>query len=216
MSDQQTHIPRATLGRLPLYLAYLQTLPSDQKHISAAKIAKDLGRGEVQVRKDLHVVSGIGKPRVGYVKKDLINEITRTLGINNRSSAVLVGAGKLGRALLEYSGFAAYGMQIRAAFDTDDRKIGQRYGGIACYSLDQLRHFCQMHSVDVGIITVPRDAAQGVCDQLVKSGVAAIWNFSPIALKTPPSIEVKNENLALSLAQLTRSVRQKERVRASG
>ena len=110
-------VPKATLGRLPAYLGYLKQLESET--VSATSISRALGFGEVQVRKDLGAVSGEGRPRVGYVTSELISSIEHCLGSGNIKKAVLVGAGKLGRALLDYSGFSEYGIEIAAAFDRD-------------------------------------------------------------------------------------------------
>ena len=110
-------IPKATLGRLPRYLEYLRTLPEIRRTISATAIAKALSLGDVQVRKDLAVVSGAGKPKIGYETDKLISDIEGHLGYKRLTNAVLVGAGKLGRALLDYDGFEDFGVKIIAGFD---------------------------------------------------------------------------------------------------
>ena len=195
----QSAISRATLGRLPAYLHYLENVTSE--HISAAAVARALGLGEVLVRKDLNLVCGKGKPKTGYATGTLTASLKSALGVNSVTPAVLAGAGKLGTALLDYSGFRDYGMEIIAAFDKDEEKI-RNGSGKPVYSMEQLRRFCQIHDVKIGIITVPADAAQLVCDQLIASGIEAIWNFSPVELKIPQGIALQNENLALSLAHL--------------
>ena len=111
-------IHKATLGRLPQYLQYLKSLPESYgSTISATAIAKGLSLGDVQVRKDLAAVSGAGKPKIGYEKAKLIGDLERHLGYESLTNAVLVGAGKLGKALLDYNGFDEFGVQIVAAFD---------------------------------------------------------------------------------------------------
>ena len=195
----QSAISKATLGRLPAYLHFLESVTSE--HISAPAIAKALGLGEVLVRKDLSLVCGKGKPKTGYAADSLKASLKAALGVNNVTPAVLVGAGKLGTALMDYSGFRDYGMEIIAAFDQDEEK-SRKASGKPVYSMEQLRRFCQMHDVKIGIITVPANAAQSVCDQLIASGIEAVWNFSPVMLKLPQGIVLENENLALSLAHL--------------
>jgi len=113
---QNREISRATLGRIPIYLQYLKTLPPQIRNISATSIAKELGLGEVQVRKDLGSISGAGKPKVGYDAAQLLESLRGYLSCEN-GGAVIIGAGKLGRALLDYGGFAGYGLKILAAFD---------------------------------------------------------------------------------------------------
>ena len=195
----QSVISKATLSRLPAYLHYLENVTSE--HISAPAIARELGLGEVLVRKDLSLVCGKGKPKTGYATDALKASLKAALGVNHVTPAVLVGAGKLGTALMDYSGFRDYGMEIIAAFDIDAEK-SRNASGKPVYSMEQLRRFCQMHDVKIGIITVPVNAAQSVCDQLIASGIEAVWNFFFFFLKLPQGIALQNENLALSLAHL--------------
>ncbi len=195
-------VPKATLGRLPQYLAFLKGLSEKQcPHISATTIAKQLSLGEVQVRKDLAAVSGAGKPKLGYVTGELIEKLEDYLGCDRSTSAVLVGAGKLGKALLQYDEFEKYGVKIAAAFDNDEQVIhsGDK---IEILSMSELDAFCRQNQIKLGIITVGESSAQAVCDQMVASGIAAIWNFAPCKLSVPSGILLQNENLALSLAHL--------------
>ena len=195
-------ISKATLGRLPSYLEFLRNLPPDKvPSISATAIAKHLGLGEVQVRKDLAAVSGAGKPKLGYVTAELVEKLEDFLGCNQLTSAVLVGAGKLGRALLQYDEFEKYGVKISAAFDSNERAISLGTK-TEILPMNQFEYFCKTQNIKLGIITVGEGSAQAVCDQMVKSGITAIWNFAPCKLNVPASILLQNENLALSLAHL--------------
>ena len=114
---KQPDISKATLGRIPLYLNYLRGIRPYTENISATALAKELELGEVQVRKDLGAVSGAGRPKTGYRVEELICALKAFLYTENSEDTVLVGAGKLGRALLDYNGFLSYGMDITAAFD---------------------------------------------------------------------------------------------------
>lgn len=195
-------ISKATLGRLPSYLEFLRNLPPDKvPYISATAIAKHLGLGEVQVRKDLAAVSGAGKPKLGYVTAELVEKLEDFLGCNQLTSAVLVGAGKLGRALLQYDEFEKYGVKISAAFDSNERAISLG-SKTEILPINQFEYFCKTQNIKLGIITVGEGSAQAVCDQMVKSGITAIWNFAPCKLNVPTGILLQNENLALSLAHL--------------
>ena len=121
---ERLSVSKATLGRLPIYLGMLRELPPDEySNISATTISKKLSLGEVQVRKDLAAVSGAGKPKLGYVTQELIEKLEEALGIKSLTEAVLVGAGRLGRALLEYDEFRKYGVMISAAFDCNEQVI---------------------------------------------------------------------------------------------
>ena len=196
-------VPKATLGRLPLYLQYLKNLPANSnKNISATTIAKYLKLGEVQVRKDLAAVSDAGKPKIGYATNELIEQIENCLGYNNLTSAVLVGAGKLGCALLEYDGFEEFGVKILAAFDCNEKVIRLNQNSKDILPINDLENFCKRENIQIGIITVGRSSAQEVCEQMIKCGIKAIWNFAPCKLNVPEHILLKQENLALSLAYL--------------
>ena len=195
-------ISKATLGRLPSYLEFLRNLQPDKvPYISATAIAKHLGLGEVQVRKDLAAVSGAGKPKLGYVTAELVEKLENCLGCNRLTSAVLVGAGRLGRALLQYDEFEKYGVKISAAFDSNERAISLGTK-TEILPMNQFEYFCKTQNIKLGIITVGEGSAQAVCDQMVKSGITAIWNFAPCKLNVPVGILLQNENLALSLAHL--------------
>lgn len=195
-------VSKAMLGRLPGYLSYLKSLPEDSHvNISARTMANALGLGDVLVRKDLAKVSDGGRCKTGHQRENLIRDIEEFLDYNNVTNAVLVGAGKLGQALLSYPGFDAYGMNVLAGFDAHPtrRKLETDKPILA---MRDLGDFCRENSVSIGIITVPADHAQEVCDQLVQSGVEAIWNFAPVRLQVPEGILVQNENLAVSLTAL--------------
>ena len=200
---ERKEISKSVLKRLPGYLSYLKSIPEGEAvYISATALAAALGMGEVQVRKDLAMVSDGGRPKIGYLRSQLIEDISQFLGYDNTTDAILVGAGKLGQALMGYKGFDAYGLNILAAFDaapnadkTDDGK--------PIYNMKKLQQFCRENSVLMGIITVPAPYAQLVCDQLIECGIKAIWNFAPTHLDVPDHILVQNENMATSLAVLS-------------
>lgn len=197
-------ISKAVLKRLPAYVAYLKSLPEDgPANISATALAAALSMGEVQVRKDLALVSNGGRPKVGYLRESLIADIERFLGYDNTTEAVLIGAGKLGRALMGYSGFAEYGLEIVAAFDESQALDGQMESGKPIYSMERLSEFCQEKKILMGIITVPAGAAQAVSNQLIDNGIKAIWTFAPTHLDVPEGILVQYENMATSLAVLS-------------
>ena len=203
-------ISKQTLQRLPFYLGYLKTLDKVTiETVSATTIAEALNLNQVQVRKDLASVCSLGRPKVGYVTQELICEIEHFLGYDNAESAVIVGAGKLGKALLGYRGFEEYGLNIVAAFDTDEHIIDSDENGKKIFPMSKLKNLCGRMKIHIGIITVPAEYAQSVCDSLVDSGILAIWNFAPVHLTVPEHILVQNENMASSLAVLSKHLSQK-------
>jgi len=208
---EEKSISMQTLRRLPFYLHYLRTVRDQQVNISATAIAEQMGLNDVQVRKDLASVSGSGRPKTGYIVQELIAQLEGYLGCNDRSFAILVGAGNLGKALLSYEGFADYGLDIVAAIDTDSALCGTVIGGKPVLSKDSLQKLCRERDIRIGIIAVPAASAQSVCDELVSYGICSIWNFAPTILRVPAHVQVENENLASSLAVLSRHWRKDER-----
>ena len=200
-----TDVSRAALGRIPVYLRFLESLPQDTENVSATIIAKELGFGEVQVRKDLGAICGSGKPRIGYTVSDLKASLECLIGSRN-GKTVIVGAGKLGRALLDYGGFSDYGLDILAAFDTDVSQ--NNASGKPILPIDGLHDFCKENNVSIGVITVPAKAAQEVCDKLCQSGIKAIMSFAPCKLTAPEGVAIQYENMALSLAHLKTQIKQ--------
>ena len=198
---EKCSVSKATLGRLPCYLQYLKTvLKNNDEYVSATKIAKDLSLGEVQVRKDLNSISGAGRPKIGYAVKDLVESVENALGYSNLAKAIIVGAGKLGQALLNFEGFKEYGVEITAAFDLVEKDKDGLHREV--YPISKLDGFCKNNNIKIGVITVNENAAQEVCDRMVENNIKAIWNFTPKKLIVPENVLVKQENLALSVAYL--------------
>jgi len=197
-----------TLKRLPLYHQYVTKQAHEGIHnVSCATIARDLGLVAVQVRKDLQVTGAVGRPRTGYQVKQLLEALSRTLGYDNKTEMFLVGAGSLGKALLGYKRFEEYNIGIAAAFDINDALAGTEVNDHPILPMAKFSSLCQRMHVKFGIICVPVEAAQGVADIMVASGIEAIWNFAPVSLTVPDSVSVLNENLTASLSILLNKYR---------
>jgi redox-sensing transcriptional repressor len=197
-------IPEPTLRRLPNYCHYLRRLAQQGgETVSCTHIGLALNLDPTQVRKDLAVTGIVGRPKVGYHVQELYARIEDFLGWNNTQDAVLVGAGSLGTALLGYKSFDQNGVRIVAAFDVNPEKADTQIHGTPVFHLDKLPNLLDRMKIRVGILTLPADTAQTVCDLLVLCGVRAIWNFAPTALIVPDGVIVQNENLFSSLAILS-------------
>ena len=209
--DKETALSLQAFRRLPNYYNYLQALQRDKvEYVASPAIARAMGLNEVQVRKDLAAVShSPGKPRKGFVVKDLVDSIGEYLGYHNSEDAILVGAGKLGRALLSYKGFEEHGVRIVAAFDADEKVVEAGEGGKRIFPMARLPSICRRLHAHMGIITVPAREAQAVCDLMVENGILAIWNFAPVHLAVPGGVLVQNENMAAQLALLSRHLAEK-------
>ena len=172
--------------------------------VSSRAMAESLTLNAVQVRKDLATVSSMpGRPKKGFRTEQLLKDMKSYLGYDNYNEVVLVGVGGLGKTLLQYPGFKNYGLDVVAGFDVDKRVVGTTVGGKPVYSLQRLSDTVRRLGVKMGIVTVPGPQAQTVADELVSSGIKAIWNFAPVHIDLPAGVIIKNENLAASLAVLS-------------
>ncbi len=199
-------IPLTTLERFPDYLNYLRDLGcGDDDKISSGVIAKALGLGEVLVRKDLACTGCAGKPRVGYVVRDLIAALEGALRCDTRKNAVIVGVGGLGSALLAYGGFSKYGIDIVAGFDIDPAKQTEE-NGKPVLPMEYLSDGVKKYGAALAVICVPASAAQGVCDALVDSGITGILTFAPATLRADSRISVRHMDVAANLAILASGI----------
>lgn len=204
-----------SLKRIPFYLDYLKKIKCEgEKYISSTSIAKKLNLNDVQVRKDLALVSQKGgKPKIGYEIDELISDIELFLGCDNENQSILVGVGSLGKALLNYNGFSSYGLSIIKAFDVNENLFNTAINGIEVLPIEQMVDFCKQNEVHIGIITVPGVYAQDICNRMIDSGVKAIWNFAPTKLIVSDDILIQNENMASSLAILSRHLNIKSKTK---
>ena len=207
---ESTKVSKKLLNRLPAYLNHLKTLPKETEHVSAAAIARALGLGEVQVRKDLAKISNTGRRRTGRIREQLIFDIEKYLDFAADTGTIVMGTGRLGMALLDYDGFDEAGLNVMAGFDLQPTRE-QTERGKPIYPMTRLETFCTRYQVHIGIIAVPAESAQDVCDSLIACGVEAIWNFAPVRLRVPEDVIVKNENLALSLTALRVELKRQEK-----
>lgn len=210
-TESPINLSTQTLKRMPFYHHYLKDLYFEgAKVIAAPAIAAYLDLNEVQVRKDLAAISSQkGKPKSGFIVEDLLYNLEILMGYHSVKEAVLIGVGSLGKTLLSYKEFDNYGMHIVTGFDIDRRLIGLEVNGKRIMSMDKLSSLCEHLNIQIGIITVPAREAQTVCDQLVESGIRAIWNFAPIHLSTPNHVFVHNENMPSSVALLSHHLNQR-------
>ncbi|MEA4964992.1 MAG: redox-sensing transcriptional repressor Rex [Oscillospiraceae bacterium] len=209
--EQQKKIPVSVLKRLPAYEDYLRAQQARGiQFVSSTVVARALDLGDVSVRKDFALLAGDGRPNSGRSVDELLRRIGALLDSKHEKGAILVGVGKLGRALLDYRGFDRYGLQIEAAFDLHPEKKQELAISVPVLPLEQMEEFCRREHVLMGIVTVPASAAQGVAEHLIWSGIRAIWNFAPTHLALPPGVILYNENMAGSLAALAHLLSQQE------
>ena len=158
---------------------------------------------DTQVRKDVSIIGYRGKPKSGYSVVGLKKAVGEFLGINYQNTAILIGAGKLGSALTEYPGFEEYGLKLAAIFDSAPERVGQVIGDFTILSIESLPRVIRSFKIGIAILTVPKSAAQSVCNNVIELGIKAIWNFAPTSLEVPEDVIVRNENLAVGAALLS-------------
>ena len=190
------------MERMPGYLNYLrQKTGPEYASISSAVIAQEMNLAAITVRKDLAFLAE-GRPRVGHSRTELIGRIREVLGSSEWNAAVLAGVGNLGRALMCYEGFEAYGMSILAGFDANRSIIGTAINEKPVHHIDELQDYIRINGVSIGIIAVPSRQAQDICDRMVAAGIRGILCFAPAHLSVPPNVTVRYEDFAVSLALL--------------
>jgi redox-sensing transcriptional repressor len=197
-------IAESTVRRLSLYLRFLEEFEEQgAKTVSSEALASRGGTTSAQVRKDLSFFGSFGKRGLGYLVPALKTQLREILGLTRRYRVVVVGAGKIGSALVQYGGFGARGFDLVGIYDNDPKKIGKQWGSLTVRDVGQLEKDLKEHPADIAAVVTPADSAQQVADRLVKCGVSAILNFAPAQLQVPDHVTVKTVNLVLELEALS-------------
>ncbi len=196
-------IPEPTLVRLTIYGRCLNDLIEEGATLVASdELAHRAGVNAAQVRKDLSYLGSFGRRGVGYDVRHLSDRIATAMGLTKERGFIIVGAGRLGSALMGYDGFNKKGFRAAAAFDADINKVGQAIGSVTIRDINELSSFVQANGTEIGIITVPASFAQSVADSLVKAGIKAILNFAPIVIKVPAGIRYRQVELSSEMEVL--------------
>jgi redox-sensing transcriptional repressor len=197
-------IAESSVRRLSVYLRFLEEFEHrGHATISSDELAKSGGTTSAQVRKDLSFFGSFGKRGLGYAVPELAAKIREILGIGRDWRIVIIGAGKIGGALAQYSGFKQHGYHLVGIFDNDPARIGKKLNGAVVRSMAQFDKDLKRLKPHIAIVTVPADAAQGIVDRLVKSGLRAILNFAPTGVQAKDEVAVRNVNMALELEVLS-------------
>jgi redox-sensing transcriptional repressor len=201
-------IAEPTIRRLSLYLRFLEefegrgtlTVSSDELALRGATTA-------AQVRKDLSLFGSFGKRGLGYPVPQLAARLRDILGLERDYAVAVIGAGKVGRALAQYGGFASRGFRVCWVYDAHPDKVGMAWNGLRVRDVRRIGDDFPGGAPDIAIVATPAEAAQGVTDQLVGLGVKAILNFAPVHLAVPADVTVKNVNMAIELEALSYALR---------
>ncbi len=202
-SGGEPRLSRASVGRLSLYLRRLEAFrDAGTATISSGQLGESLGVPDTQVRKDLAYLGHLGLPGVGYPTRALIAALRRALGIDREWAVAVAGVGNLARALLRYGGFRRQGFRIVALFDADPAKVGQAVDGLEIHAPEQMAAVIRATGAELGLVTVPSEAAQAVADALVAAGIRGLLNFAPTVLRLPPGVSLVAVDLTVQLEQL--------------
>jgi redox-sensing transcriptional repressor len=197
-------VAESTVRRLSLYLRFLEEFEGQGvATVSSGALASRGGTTSAQVRKDLSFFGSFGKRGLGYPVPELADRLRQILGLKRRYQVALIGAGKIGSALVQYRGFRPRGFDIVAIFDSDPTKVGRQWNGLTIHDVAELEDEIARRPIDMAVLVTPGDAAQAVADRLVGLGVKAILNFAPVQLAVPDDVVVKTVNLALELETLS-------------
>lgn len=197
-------ISEFTIRRLSLYLRRLRELrEAGTEVVSSRQLADGSGTTPAQVRKDLSLFGSFGKRGRGYQVRELLETLESILGLDRQWRVALVGAGKIGRALLGYADLERRGFRIAAAFDTDPEKIGTSHYGVTVHPLEELEETLRAEQVEMGIIATPPAAAQDTATRLVEAGVTGILNFAPVKVDVPPEVTLRGVDVVLELEGLS-------------
>jgi redox-sensing transcriptional repressor len=201
-------IPKTTLARLPVYLrVLLEEAVAESVLVSSDRLSMLAGLSAATVRRDLAYLGSVGIRGVGYDVRGLVDQISSTLGLSQRLSVVVVGAGNIGRALARYSGFADRGFRVVALLDIDPAKVGERVGGVLIEHVDDLESIVRVRHATIAVVAVPREAAPEI-ERVVGAGVMAILSFEPAELRVPANVAVRTVDLADELQILRCITRQ--------
>jgi len=197
-------VAESTVRRLSLYLRFLEEFEGQGvETVSSGALASRGGTTSAQVRKDLSFFGSFGKRGLGYPVPELANRLREILGLKQRYQVGMIGAGKIGSALVQYRGFKQRGFDIVAIFDSDPAKIGKQWNGLTIQDIATLEAEFARRPLGMAVLVTPADAAQPVTDRLVALGVKAVLNFAPVQLVVPDDVVVKTVNLALELETLS-------------
>ncbi len=197
------HVSSETIRRLAVYLRYLELLyEKGVRIISSSDITNALNIPSTQFRKDLSFFGEFGKRGVGYDIGKLIKVIRGIIGIDKKVKIIIIGAGKLGSALIEYPGFSDMNIEIVGAFDNNPEKIGKKIANILIRDISEIEEFIKSEKIEIALICVPKEHAQNVCNILIKAGIKGILNFAPVKLITTGCVFVSNFDMSSEICNL--------------
>lgn len=202
MEDKE--ISQAVISRLPRYFRYLGELKDEGiERVSSQELSDIMRVTASQIRQDLNNFGGFGQQGYGYNVGYLYDEIGKILGLHEEHNLIIVGAGHLGQALVNYMNFERRGFIFRGIFDIDERLHDTQIRGITVRPMREMERFVKDNDIDIAVLTIPKSSAVEVAEQLVSCGIKGLWNFAHVDLHVPDDIQVENVHLSDSLMKLS-------------
>ncbi len=210
--EKKRSISMAVIKRLPKYYRYLRELDKNEvDRISSKELSERIGFTASQIRQDLNCFGDFGQQGYGYNVKELLYQISIILGLNKEYNTVIIGAGNIGQAIANYTAFDKMAFNLKGIFDVNVKLIGLKIRDIEIQDMDELEGFLKKEKINIAIICVPKNRAQGVADIVTRNGIKGIWNFAPIDLKVNEDVIVENVHLNESLMTLSYLLNEREK-----
>ena len=207
MKNIYSDVPMVVIKRLPRYYRYLgELLKQGVNRVSSAALSEKMGVTASQIRQDFNCFGGFGQQGYGYNVAILYAEIGEILGLDHGNNVIIIGAGNMGRALVNYTNLEKRGFHIIGIFDNNPEKVGTQVKGVTISSDDSLEEFCATHKVDIAALSLPAASVRSIAERLVQCGVKGLWNFSYTELSVPEGVAVENVHLSDSLMTLSYKV----------
>lgn len=204
MKSEQNEVPMVVIKRLPRYYRYLgELMKQGVNRISSAALSEKMGVTASQIRQDFNCFGGFGQQGYGYNVPNLYAEIGEILGLNHGYSLIIIGAGNMGHALVNYANLEKRGFKVIGIFDNDAKKIGTTIKGIVVSDISKLEDFCKQNTVDIAALSLPRSEVRDVAKRLISVGIKGLWNFSYTEIAVPDDVAIENVHLSDSLMTLS-------------
>lgn len=197
-------VPENVIRRLPRYYRYLKDkLKRGEVRVSSSQMSEDMGLNASQIRRDLNVFGGFGQQGYGYSVERLLGEIETILGLDRQHTVVIIGAGHIGTALAGYKNFEKQGFIVKALFDVNPERVGEKINNLNVYHMDDLESFTKETPIDIAMLCIPKEVAQDAAKAAERAGIHALWNFAPIDIEVADGIAIENLRLNDSLYVLS-------------
>lgn len=201
---ERKEISQAVISRLPRYYRYLGELRDDGvERISSQELSKKMHVTASQIRQDLNHFGGFGQQGYGYNVEYLFVEIAKILGLDKQHNLIIIGAGNLGQALLNYNNFTRRGFIFRGIFDQNPSLHGMKINDLLVRPMEEMSDFITKNNIDIAVLTIPKNGAVKVAEKLVECNIRAIWNFAHVDLHVPEWVQVEDVHLSDSLMKLS-------------